>query len=329
MKPIQPMVSILMATYNYARFLPTAIESVLAQEMEALELIIGDNASEDNTPEIVAEYAARDPRIKPFRNPTNLGIVENFNRCFLSMSPQSRYFILLPADDWWTPQTLERLLEVAQANPQAALVHADAYRTDETGQVLNRYSEFMGHEPPEGLHQAVELLMCANYIPAQAVLVNRKFVQEEKPFDPELRYVHDINLWLKLLFRGHQAYYLAEPLAYIRKHGAAHTIQANIEPRLREEVRMFEKLAPLTPPRLEPSRRKALANRLAALSFHLLGTSKIEEAKALLQKTAQVSPQARLDLIVARWIAGLPLPKNTRAQLWNLAWSTTQVMRRA
>jgi hypothetical protein len=92
---------------------------------------------------------------------------------------------------------------------------------------------------------------------------------------------------------------------------------------------MFEKLAPLTPPRLEPSRRKALANRLAALSFHLLGTSKIEEAKALLQKTAQVSPQARLDLIVARWIAGLPLPKNTRAQLWNLAWSTTQVMRRA
>lgn len=329
MKPIQPTISILMATYNYARFLPTAIESVLAQEMEAFELIIGDNASEDTTPEIVAEYAARDPRIKPFRNPTNLGIVENFNRCFLSMSPQSRYFILLPADDWWTPQTLRRLLEVAQAHPEVAIVHADAYRTDEACRLLNRYSEFMGHHPPEGLHQAVSLLMRADYIPAQSALVNRKFIQEEPPFDTELHYVHDMHLWLRLLLRGCSAYYLAEPLAYIRKHAAALTTEANIEPRLREEVRMFEKLAPLTPPRLEPARQEAWANRLAALSFHLLGASKIEEARALLQQTAQVSPRARLDLIAARWIAALPLPKNTRAQLWNLAWGTTQVMRRA
>ncbi|PZA06420.1 MULTISPECIES: glycosyltransferase [unclassified Meiothermus] len=328
MKPVQPEVSVLMATYNYARFLPTAIESVLAQEMEAFELIIGDNASEDHTPEIVAEYAARDPRIKSFRNPTNLGVVENFNRCFLSMSPQSRYFILLPADDWWTPQTLRRLLEVAQAHPEVAIVHADAYRTDEACRLLNRYSEFM-RQPPEGLHQAVSLLMQADYIPAQCALVNRKYIQEKPPFDPELRHVHDMHLWLRLLLQGHTAYYLAEPLAYIRKHAAALTTEANIEARLREEVRMFEKLAPLTPPRLEPARQEALANRLAALSFHLLGVSKIEEARALLQKTVQVSPQTRLDLAVARWIAALPLPKNTRAQLWNLAWSTTQAMRRA
>jgi len=329
MMPIQPKVSILMATYNYARFLPTAIESVLAQEMGEFELIIGDNASEDNTPEIIAQYASRDPRVKAFRNPTNLGIVENFNRCFLRMSPQSLYFILLPADDWWTPQTLKRLLEVAQANPQVALVHADAYRTDETGRVLNRYNEFMGQRPPEGPHRAVELLMYTDYIPAQAALVNRKFLPEEKPFDPELRYVHDLNLWLKLLLGGHPAFYLAEPLAYIRKHSAAQTIQANIEPRLREEVRMLEKLAPLTPPALEPSRQDALANRLAALSFHLLGASKVEEAQALLEKTAQVCPQIRLDLIVARWIAGLPLSQRIRAQIWNLAWSTAQVVRRA
>lgn len=329
MTPPQPMVSILMATYNYARFLPTAIESVLAQEMEAFELIIGDNASEDTTPEVVAEYAARDPRIKPFRNPTNLGIVENFNRCFLSMSPQSRYFILLPADDWWTPQTLRRLLEVALAHPEVAIVHADAYRTDEAGRLLNRYSEFMRHHPPEGLHQAVSLLMRADYIPAQSALVNRKFIQEEPPFDTELRYVHDIHLWLRLLLQGHTAYYLAEPLAYIRKHPAAHTTETNIEPRLREEARMLEKLAPLTPPRLEPARQEALANRLAALSFHLLGTSKVKEARTLLQMAAQVNPQTRLDLTVARWIADLPLPQRTRAQLWNLAWSTSQALRRA
>ncbi|MEM4134638.1 MAG: glycosyltransferase, partial [Candidatus Micrarchaeia archaeon] len=77
-----PLVSIGMPVYNGERFIRQALDSLLAQDYENFELIISDNASEDKTPEICLEYAARDKRIRYYRNEKNMGAAWNFKRVF-------------------------------------------------------------------------------------------------------------------------------------------------------------------------------------------------------------------------------------------------------
>src|SRR6202789_2802935 len=77
-----PTVSVGMPVYNGETYLEVAISSVLAQSFDDLELIICDNASTDRTAEICQDYAARDPRIRYFRNAQNLGAAPNYNLAF-------------------------------------------------------------------------------------------------------------------------------------------------------------------------------------------------------------------------------------------------------
>src|SRR5438045_4978983 len=72
-----PLVSVCVPTYNYARFLPDCIESVLAQTLTGWELIICDDCSTDDSAEVVRRYADRDPRIRYVRNETRLGMNGN------------------------------------------------------------------------------------------------------------------------------------------------------------------------------------------------------------------------------------------------------------
>ena len=79
-KGAKPLVSIGLPVFNGADFLAAAIESILAQEMGDFELIISDNASTDETPDICKRYAALDPRISYIRHPGNMGAARNYNQ---------------------------------------------------------------------------------------------------------------------------------------------------------------------------------------------------------------------------------------------------------
>jgi glycosyltransferase involved in cell wall biosynthesis len=75
-----PKVSVLIPTYNYARYLSQTIESVLAQNFDDMEILIVDDCSRDNTMEILEKYRRLDDRIRVFLNTSNLGMVNNWNR---------------------------------------------------------------------------------------------------------------------------------------------------------------------------------------------------------------------------------------------------------
>src|SRR5262245_34703254 len=96
-----PLVSVALPVYNGENFIAEAIASVLAQSVTDLELIIQDNASTDRTREICAEFVARDPRVRYFRNPRNLGAAPNYNLAYKSAS--GRYFKWLAHDDRLLP----------------------------------------------------------------------------------------------------------------------------------------------------------------------------------------------------------------------------------
>lgn len=317
-----PSVSVLMPTYKHRAYIAQAIESVLAQRFDDFELVITDDNSPDQTYAIAEAYARKDPRVRVFRNPQNLGLAANYTRCFQNAHPGSRYFIILPSDDWWMPETLEVLFATAEQNPQATFVHADGYKVKEDG--LVPYLSIFRHQPPKGLHRGLHELYLNNYIMVQTTLVRRSLFERFhcRPFlfDPDYVFVSDYELWLELLGRGAQAFYLPRPLAYFREHPESHTIPKHILPRMIEEVAMFEeKLPQSTPPHLEPYRHQAVVGRLAAIGFLYLEAKEPAKARPYLERAARESPRLRWDVMAARIISRLPMPKSARAQLWHLA----------
>lgn len=95
-----------MPVYNEARFLAKAIESLLAQDYQNLELIISDNASTDRTSAICEDYASKDSRVRYHRNSTNIGSIDNFNRV-LELA-RGEFFMWASGHDMWEPLFISR-----------------------------------------------------------------------------------------------------------------------------------------------------------------------------------------------------------------------------
>jgi succinoglycan biosynthesis protein ExoO len=106
----RPKVSIVIPAYNASDYIAKAVESALEQTLSDIETIVVDDASTDNTVAIVEAFD--DPRLKLIRNEQNLGIQASRNRALMAAS--GKWVALLDADDWYAPNRLERLVEVAE-----------------------------------------------------------------------------------------------------------------------------------------------------------------------------------------------------------------------
>lgn len=125
----KPRVSIGLPVYNGENYLGEAIESVLVQTFKDFELIISDNSSNDGTEKICREYAAKDPRIRYYRNDKNVGSAKNFNRTFDLSSGE--YFKWLAHDDALEPQFLERCIELLDRDRSIVLACTRYYWINE------------------------------------------------------------------------------------------------------------------------------------------------------------------------------------------------------
>ena len=114
-----PKVSVLIPTYNYARFLDEAIQSVLSQTFEDFELIIVDNCSNDNTEEVISKYLD-DKRITYYVNQYNIGLVGNWNKCL--QYAKGEYIKFLCADDKFHPYLLQKFVTVMDNNKNISLI---------------------------------------------------------------------------------------------------------------------------------------------------------------------------------------------------------------
>src|SRR5476651_2523155 len=99
----EPQLSILVPTYNYGRFLGEALESILSQSFGDYELIVIDNASTDNTRDVMQNY--KDQRIEYIVNPQNMG--PYFSGELFFKKARGKYLRLLCADDVLLPDVLE------------------------------------------------------------------------------------------------------------------------------------------------------------------------------------------------------------------------------
>jgi glycosyltransferase involved in cell wall biosynthesis len=127
------VVSVVTPFYNTSMYLRECIESVLNQTYSNFEYILYDNASDDGSSEIAREYAAIDPRIRLLRSETLIPQVPNYNRALTYISPESRYCKIVQADDWITPECLERMVAVAASSSRIGIVSSLRFVGEQVG----------------------------------------------------------------------------------------------------------------------------------------------------------------------------------------------------
>jgi glycosyltransferase involved in cell wall biosynthesis len=136
-----PQVSIGLPVYNGEKFLKQTLDSLIEQTFENFEIIISDNASTDTTEQICREYAAKDVRIRYYRNPENIGAAPNYNRVF--KLARGQYFKWAAHDDLCTPHYLERCVEILDRHPSVVLCYTGVMFIDEQEQYIRQSSHLL------------------------------------------------------------------------------------------------------------------------------------------------------------------------------------------
>jgi len=131
----RPSISVAMCTYNGARFVSAQLRSIARQTTLPAELVICDDASSDQTAQIIGEFAADSPiPVRLVRNSTTLGCTRNFERAIRLC--EGEIIVLADQDDVWKPDKLAVLAEAFADNPGAGYVFSDAEIVNETGEPL-------------------------------------------------------------------------------------------------------------------------------------------------------------------------------------------------
>jgi glycosyltransferase involved in cell wall biosynthesis len=210
-----PLVSVVCVTYRQEGFAREAVRSVLAQTYPMLDIIILDDASPDDTGEVIAaELAKHRDRIdvRFIRNETNLGFFANARKG-LSLA-QGDFIVLFCGDDVMQPRMVERMVEVWR-EADVSLVTANACYIDEAGQKLNRFFR----DPTQPYDDTFETLArhCRNAVCFGVAMGFERQLYEEFGFPPDHLTSEDIMLpFYAYLAKG--ARFIPEPLVQYRVH---------------------------------------------------------------------------------------------------------------
>jgi glycosyltransferase involved in cell wall biosynthesis len=216
-----PKVSVCIDSFNYGRFLPEAIESVLQQSFKDFELVIADDYSTDNSVEIAENYARKDSRIVVEVAPVNRGMVKNRNAC-LSRA-RGEYVKLLHADDFLCSRdALSRMVAVLEANRAVSLVASARRIVNEQSEPIDTWSCFKQERPIVG---ATVINRCLfeqrNLIGGPSAVIFRRALAG-RGFDEAFFVMADLEMWFHLLEQGCFAY-IREPLCAFRTHSRQQT----------------------------------------------------------------------------------------------------------
>ena len=216
-----PLVTIGIPTFNRSAWLKESIESVLNQTFQEFRILVSDNASTDDTPDVVQAFG--DSRIDYHRLEQGIGMTANFNR--IIRHAESDYVVLLPDDDLLRPEHIETTLGVITRHATLGVVHTGFDSIDKTGRVLNT-ARLVGKESgtsfESGRHllwraMRVSFLVCwsSALLRTQAVRHAGGLRETEQP-------IADFPLFMRIALDWDFAS-VGSPLAAIRMHSDAAT----------------------------------------------------------------------------------------------------------
>lgn len=228
-----PTVDVIIPAYNAARFLPAAIESVMAQTFQDWRILLVDDGSKDNIAEVIAPYLQRlGDKLKYIRQ-ENAGLPAARNTAI--RNSDAEFLALLDADDVWLPHRLARSVERFANRPDIGLVYGFNARIDPEGKVLDTFAKRNRHA--EGW-VAPYIYMRTLDLNCPTVTFRRSCVEEVGLFDETMRATEDRDLWVRIALR-YQVALVPEVIAHYRVSPQAMTTDA--DRMLTAQLRFVEK----------------------------------------------------------------------------------------
>lgn len=209
----KPLVSIIIPTYNGAKYIRKAIESVWKQTYQNIEIVIIDDGSKDETPEIISELSKKDPRIVILTNKTNLGFVKSLNKGVGKV--KGKYIARIDDDDFWSDkEKLEKQVEFLETQPNYVLVGGGIIKINKKNREIARYLF------PEKDKDIRKSILIDNLFAHSTVLFRKEAWQKVGGYDQNFGFFADMDLWMKLgkigkfyNFQEYFAYYLDKELS--------------------------------------------------------------------------------------------------------------------
>jgi glycosyltransferase involved in cell wall biosynthesis len=212
-------VSVCIPTYNTARYLPFAIDSVLGQEYADFELVICDDASTDNTPEICRGYD--DPRLRYVRTAGKSGQGGIFNRCL--MEAQGEFVTLLHADDYFLPGFLEDRVSRLVSCPDMDFIFGTVRVVDAEGQTVNESGRWC-EDQSFGKGELLEAMLHGCVLCPPSLMIRKTCLEKVGPFRTDLTWGPDWE-WDLRLAEQCAGCFTSRVLAAYRVHDASGTAE--------------------------------------------------------------------------------------------------------
>lgn len=235
-----PKVSVCIPTFNGAKYIKGALDSVLQQNYQDFEIVIVDNSSTDQTEFLVAELASQSEKIRFFKNSENIGLAGNLNKCI--EHARGDYIKYLCVDDLLMPGCLEQMVAGLDAYPAVSLVCGGRLSINEAGQPfgLQNYSTRSGIIP--GYKVINRCLFGGNFIGGPSAVMFRKS-DAFALFREDLPQLMDMVMWFGLL-ENRSLLSIGTPLCAIRCHEDQITM-ANVRSSLLidDNIRVFDEFS--------------------------------------------------------------------------------------
>ena len=229
-----PLVSVLIPTFNRSRLLMLAIESVLSQHYENLEIIVVDNNSTDDTEKLVGLFNGHN--IIYVKNKINIGAVHNYNRA-LQMATGKYIHFFSDDDIMLQPDCISFKVAVFERYECVGLVHSDIQIIDDFGEVTyghwasnNKEWLAVNSSPLMGKKQAHALLYDNwIFISMPSVMVRKSILDEYRiEFNNQLKFLVDWDMWLKISLFG-DFYFINQKLISYRNHSKNESKDLNMD----------------------------------------------------------------------------------------------------
>ncbi len=193
-------IDVIVPCYRYGRFLETCVSSVLEQDGPGVRVLILDDASPDDTPEVARSLVKRDGRVSYIRHTENRGHIATYNEG-LDWA-RSDYTLLLSADDWVLPGALARAVAVMEADANVGFVHGNAlelYEDEELPAISEQDRSCVIQSGEEFLRECAH----ANPVVTCTAVVRTALQKRVGGYRPELPHAGDLEMWMR--FAAHAA----------------------------------------------------------------------------------------------------------------------------
>lgn len=211
----EPLVTVIILSYNHKKFLPLAIESVINQTYKNLEIIISDDCSTDDSMQIIKSY--NDIRIRSILNQHNLGAAINHNNAI--KEAKGEYIAILNSDDYFDIKKIDLQVKFLEENKHYGAVFSRAFIINEDNEVINKSKYFdvdifnqINRERTEWIRK---FFFEQNCLCHPSVLIRREVYFKTELYNPSLKQLPDFKMWTDII-KFTNIYILQDKLVYYR-----------------------------------------------------------------------------------------------------------------